>query len=69
MRLTVRTLMLLVALVGLGLASPEPVLALTLIFTCPLWLVVYARRTRATERPNETEVKGARDASGIRGAD
>jgi hypothetical protein len=49
MRLRLRSLMLIVALLALGFASPDPVLALTLIFTCPIWFVVLAAKLR--DRP------------------
>ena len=47
MRWRVRTLMGIVALVSVGLAMPDPVMAITLIFTCPLWFVLIAAKGRA----------------------
>lgn len=47
MRFRVSTLMVLVSLLALGFASPNPVLATTLIFTCPLWLLVLTAKSRS----------------------
>jgi len=49
-RLRLRTLMLIVALVALGLASDDPVLALLLIASCPLWFVAIVSRWDAKPR-------------------
>jgi hypothetical protein len=43
--------MIIVGLLALGLAAPEPPLALTLIFTCPIWLIVVARKSQVRQ-PN-----------------
>lgn len=52
MQLRLRTLMLAVALLAVGLAAPDPPLALALIFTCPLWFVLWAsRRPRSQDAP------------------
>ena len=43
MQIRVRTLMVVVALLALGFASSDPVTALLLIFSCPLWIVRFVR--------------------------
>ena len=55
MRWRLRSLMGFVALLALGFAAPDPVMALTLIFTCPVWFVVIAAklRTRSPIAPAE----------------
>jgi hypothetical protein len=46
MRFQLRTIMVFILLLAIGFAAPNPVLALTLIFTCPLWLVLIAYKQR-----------------------
>jgi hypothetical protein len=47
MRWRLRTPMVIVALLALAFASPDPVMAFTLIFTCPLWFPVILFNLRA----------------------
>jgi hypothetical protein len=50
MRLTIRTLMLIVALLAVAFASPDPLMVAILIFGCPLWVPVLLAR-QARRRP------------------
>lgn len=43
MRIRVRTLMIVVALMAFGFATTDPMLVLLLIFGCPLWFVLFVR--------------------------
>jgi hypothetical protein len=47
--------MAVVALLALGLASPDPILAVTLIVACPLWMPVIVKnrghRPAGDDRP------------------
>lgn len=51
MRVRLRTLLLFVALLALGFASDDPVLAILLICSCPLWFVVIVSRRPGGSRP------------------
>ena len=54
MRWTIRTSMLLVALLAIAFASPDPLMAAILIFGCPLWVPVLLARTRPAVIPSTT---------------
>jgi hypothetical protein len=53
--------MLIVALLAVALASPDPLMVAILIFGCPLWLPVIVARARLRGRPIQAGVSHTPD--------
>jgi hypothetical protein len=54
-RWNIRTLMIVVALLAVALATPNPLMSALLIFGCPLWIPVLVARSRARARASSAE--------------